>query len=438
MKTLYTALAVFLIATNCYAQSFTTNGDITVQCEGEMVVSGSQVVLDNIIVNGDFEDGINNWTPYAQTTFNAESGIVESGSGSAYFSMDVSGHRSVGQYIPTQIGKEYDISASFYIPSASPAPAAFLYLEHTGQQFSTSTVDAWTKVSGTFIADSTSTHIRIIGQWSAPLNSYFYVDNVSVTTEPAPPVQFGMYNVYPDSGMQVIADAGFKIAHTYSTNVTTVLASLDAAEAAGVKLIAYPGCQAELCTSQIVSTAVNAYKNHPALYAYYLVDEANLTPIAASVVAQANTWVKQHDTSHPTITSLAGRSGRASFDAYMNTADIISIWRYPIGKAIEGSIEDIGLDVAYIKALDSSKTVWYGVQAFGKQQVVNSSITCGSFCNAWGWTRMPTAEEIKQMTEQATSNGAEVILYYTYYGGQYTMFPISSTWNDLINVVNEL
>ena len=67
---------------------------------------------DELVVNGDYSDGTNNWTPNTNATLSIENGrlkIAISGAGSGYPS----------QNITTVVGKKYKITADAFIGTAT-------------------------------------------------------------------------------------------------------------------------------------------------------------------------------------------------------------------------------------------------------------------------------------------------------------------------------
>ena len=408
MKKILLSLLMGVFAVSACQAQVITNGPITVTCPANMTITGldqeETIVTNNLVVNGNFEDGVNGWTPYLQTEFIADTTFVHGGSGSAYFSNPVSGHRSVEQYVPTIAGKDYNISAWLYIPSISPAPRAFIYLDHSGQELSSNSTDEWIKVSATFTADSSSTKVRILGEYGAPLDSFFYVDDVVVSEVPRSPFEnIGVYNVIPDIDIGTIVEGGMNAVQIFDFDFNNIQSFLDEAEVQGAKAYVTVGCNADVCDTATVTTYVNAFKDHAGLGGWYLQDDANLVGASPAAILNTHNLVKSLDPNHPTVVSLAARNGTGDFDTYMNVSDSLWVWRYPIGKTIEGSIADIGADLDYIKGVNPNKDVWYTIQAFGP-----------IWGTAWGWNATPTREETQQMVDEAYDHGADSIIFYTY------------------------
>ena len=116
-----------------------------------------------LVTNGDFSDGTNNWTPNANATLSVENGrlkVAISGAGSGY----------PLQNITTEVGKKYKITANAFIGTATKVS---LY----SAVFGFNDLSADGSYDLTFVATSTSTQIRLYVYGDG---NYGFWDNVSV------------------------------------------------------------------------------------------------------------------------------------------------------------------------------------------------------------------------------------------------------------------
>ena len=129
---------------------------------------GSQFKLltseqDNIVVNGDFSNGTNNWTPNAGATLSIDNGKLK------VLINGTSGYP--GQFVDTIIGKTYKVTADGFIGTSSRIA---LYNDADGQ-FRSLYADG--NFNFNFIATSTSTQLRL---YVFDNGAYGLWDNVSI------------------------------------------------------------------------------------------------------------------------------------------------------------------------------------------------------------------------------------------------------------------
>ena len=122
------------------------------------------VLGDELVTNGSFSDGTNNWTPNTNAILSVENGrlkVAISGAGSGYPS----------QHITTEVGKLYKVTADAFIGTSSRLA---LYNDANGQ-FNNLYADG--SFDFTFVATSTSTQLRL---YVYDDGAYGLWDNVSV------------------------------------------------------------------------------------------------------------------------------------------------------------------------------------------------------------------------------------------------------------------
>ncbi|MCK9316058.1 MAG: hypothetical protein M0Q48_07950 [Verrucomicrobia bacterium] len=232
----------------------------------------------------------------------------------------------------------------------------------------------------------------------------------------------GIYAPGNSTNYAMLRDVGFS--HIVSS---ANLANLDAAHSAGLRVIAPPGLQAHqnFDTKRVWRTVRKADK-HPALYAWYLIDEPDMSKTDPGDVQHLNSYLKAKSIKKPT--TLVMFKGYEAFD-YANIPDIMMLDRYPIGwQPIETFSKHLRLAryaagpekplIAVIQVFDWS----YYPQVFGAEGKN---------------TRPPTLEEIRNMTWSSLALGATGIFYYCYDSG-WKMKEHPQQWDDLQKVVSEI
>ncbi len=233
----------------------------------------------------------------------------------------------------------------------------------------------------------------------------------------------GIYAPGNSTNYAMLRDVGFS--HIVSS---ANLANLDAAHSAGLQVIAPPGLQAHqnFDAKRVWSTVRRADK-HPALYAWYLIDEPDMSKTDPADVQRLNRYLKAKSIKKPT--TLVMFKGYETFD-YANIPDIMMLDRYPIGwQPVETFSKHLRLAryaagpekplIAVIQVFDWS----YYPQVFGAEGKN---------------TRPPTLEELRNMTWSSLALGATGIFYYCYDDNGWKMMDHPQQWDDLQKVVSEI
>jgi hypothetical protein len=148
-----------------------------------------------------------------------------------------------------------------------------------------------------------------------------------------------------------------------------------------------------------VCDTVRAFKDHPALLAWYTNDECPVMDIPNLAMRQK--WVEEIDPDHPTW-SVQDVFSEARH--YLGTYDVLGMDPYPVpNKPIETVISSLRQGKA---GTFGTRAIWQVPQAFG-----------------WGWLnrretkglRAPTQKELANMTWQSIAGGANGIIYYAYH-----------------------
>jgi len=155
---------------------------------------------------------------------------------------------------------------------------------------------------------------------------------------------------------------------------------------------------------KILTKEVKAFKDHPALLAWYISDEPVGQNVGVETVEKAYKVVKKLDPYHP-ISMVFMTPKKAP--AYAKAMDIVMADPYPIP---EGNILEVGETADWLVQNFPDKPVWIVPQAFGGGE--------------W-WKREPTHQELRYMTWTSLLNGATGIQYFVRHG--MNSFPKSTT-----------
>lgn len=254
-----------------------------------------------------------------------------------------------------------------------------------------------------------------------------YIDrhnNMIVDGKPFFPI--GWYDNPSIRHLDEIANSPFNCVLAYGTNrvgKASMLKYLDAIQAKGLKLIycmkdiyptatAFDGKAWEGTTGNeaIADAVMRAYRDHPAILAWYLADE----PLKALAPHLEKYYerVKENDPTRPCYVVL---SEMAQARYFPNTADIVGVDPYPIPEHPVTWVSD-WLDAAR-RAVGGHKPTWLVPQAFGwyqarplgldrARQPTEAELKSG---------RMPTYEESRCMIYLGLTHGAKGLIYYSYY-----------------------
>lgn len=232
----------------------------------------------------------------------------------------------------------------------------------------------------------------------------------------------GLYGVRSTNDFRELRAIGF---NTIQGNAAKDY--LDAARVAGLKVLAAPRTSAGANFDPVAArNAVSAFDRHPALWAWYLVDEPDLNHVRPEQVIEAHRVVKRAGARKPT--ALALYHGAESLH-YANLADVTMIDRYPVP--------------------------WQPLAAFG-QHVRQARLAVGkekplvAVIQAFDWSyypellpggkdlRPPTYEELRCMTYGALAERATGLFFYAFDDGKWNIREHPATWDALRRVVGEV
>ena len=177
---------------------------------------------------------------------------------------------------------------------------------------------------------------------------------------------------------------------------------------------------------------VAAYKNHPALLAWYLNDElsSELEPRLEDYYRR----VAHADPNHPCYIVLCNMPEVKLFPA---TTDIMGVDPYPTPKSPVTLVAEQA-DVA-TAAVAGHKPVWLVPQAFAWYQYSSQNKDRGHTPSAEELEggRAPTYEETRCMTYLALVHGAKGLIYYCYYDLR-VLPQYREMWGWLKNIATEV
>lgn len=212
--------------------------------------------------------------------------------------------------------------------------------------------------------------------------------------------------------LKIVKDNGFDIA--VGANSKTVL---DKAHALGLKCIVDFGLTKETAEDKKkwqnylndLSTKVTELKDHPAVFAWYFVDEPDWQNIPIKKIEQIVNLIKSIDKTKPIFTVLTIPD---RWNAYLPYFDIISIDPYLQNKS-DGNYEKPEKVREWIKKLrydlnklDIKKPLWVVLGAFEMKFKT-------AFQHKTPLFKKPTPEEFNEMVKIAISEKVEGILVYT-------------------------
>lgn len=219
----------------------------------------------------------------------------------------------------------------------------------------------------------------------------------------------GMYwGDVTDEALDVYADGPFNCLMPYAM---IDAAKMDAVHKRGLKVIYsvkdcyafLPGHPAEITNEEteraFVAGKVEALREHPALLAWYLNDEAPMKQHARLVAHRE--WLEELDPNHPTWSVLyqIGEIG-----GYIDTCHAIGTDPYPIpehGPAMAGEWTR-----KTVAAMHGARPVWMVPQVFnwGAYKEKNAERY-----------RQPTIDEVRSMTWQCLAEGAQGLIFYSWF-----------------------
>ena len=259
-----------------------------------------------------------------------------------------------------------------------------------------------------------------------PKNQRIVETRVDGTTviDKKPFFSFGFYHVSWESTAQErksalcdIAAAGFNTIHASATNLEDYGEFLDEAEGLGVYVLTEQNSIGLL-------NLINAFKQKPAVLGWNIADDVDNGKLVPQEVLKFDQQVKLAAPHH--ITYISGYSNKIK--ELGNCADVLAMKSYTIGNGNdEISLTYDRISLARDAVSPDKKAVYANVQAF-----------------AWEHTkephsiRVPTFDEVRNMTYQALLGGAKGIIYYAYHDQLWHLSSHPALWAGMKTLVPEI
>jgi len=268
-----------------------------------------------------------------------------------------------------------------------------------------------------------------------------YIDDSARTiVDGRPFLPLGLYFASVDNAdLDTVAKSPFNCVMPYgllSGSLDEVRARLDAADARGLKVIfsvkdCYEGSTWGVTSfgdwqgvEAVVRGAVRAFRDHPALLAWYVNDELSLDWLPS--LERNFHWVADEDPNHPTWAVLYQVDELFS---YMGTCDAIGSDPYPLPD--DSTFRAADWTRKSVAATHGARGVWMVPQAFD-----------------WGCyredpaekaaARAPTEAELRAMTYMCLCEGATGLVYYSYFDLKRSREPFEPQWKRLCRVAAEV
>ena len=178
---------------------------------------------------------------------------------------------------------------------------------------------------------------------------------------------------------------------------------LDAAHSLGLQVIVQPGTHAGAHFNPVkAAEAIRNFDSHPAVKAWYFVDEPAFNRISPDDVHLAAETIREAGATKP-LTFTSWKTDQLL--PYIESADVLMVDRYPIPWMVPA---DLGQHVRMGSlAAGKDRPVWAVVQCFSWEAYPEHM---GRESNL----RPPSYNEMKAMTFDALAQGAEGILFFGY------------------------
>ena len=167
-----------------------------------------------------------------------------------------------------------------------------------------------------------------------------------------------------------------------------------------------------------IAALVKRYRRHPALLAWYLVDEPAETKMAPASALAIYELIRELDPYHPVY--LVNNRSR-TYAAYSDASDILAIDVYPIPNYPITQVGDYMQQARWTSL--GRKPVWLIAQAFGGVE---------------HWARSPTASELRNMIYQGLVGGAKGVLFYRYCQENERHIQPLALWREVQRLAAEL
>lgn len=303
------------------------------------------------------------------------------------------------------------------------------------------------KVSGKVLASKTWAVRKITEAEAASLKVYVDENNNTIV-DGKPFFPIGWYDSGPLDHMAEICDSSFNCILNYGANLKSkayTLRYLDLLNAKGKKFIycmndVYPSStymdgktwEGVSGNAKIVDAVVKAYKNHPAMLAWYLNDER-----PRSLVPELREYyktIRMSDPDHPCYIVLCNM---ADLKYFSDTTDVTGVDPYPVPSS---PLVAVGDDTALANAsVANHKPVWVVPQGFAWYQFNSTDPDRGHTPTdeELRTGRAPNFDESRCMAYLAIANGAKGLVYFSYYNLR-VLPNYEELWSGLKRIAKEV
>lgn len=256
-----------------------------------------------------------------------------------------------------------------------------------------------------------------------PLTNSVKIVNGITIVNGKPFFPFGFYHVSWKStaqdlmeDMREIAAAGFNTIHASATEVKSYDLFLNEAARLGIYVFSEQGIG--------LLNMIDSFKKKPAVLGWSIADDVDNGKLLPEEVLKMHQQAKLADPNH--ITYISGYSNKIK--RFGNCADAIAKQSYPIGNGddeISSTYDRISL--ARSAVTPYNKAVYANVQSFSWTSK-----------NTNNFVRIPTFDEVRNMTYQALLAGAKGIIYYTYHDSNWHLSSYPTLWAGMKTLVPEI
>ncbi len=195
---------------------------------------------------------------------------------------------------------------------------------------------------------------------------------------------------------------------------------LGAAREAGLKVLATPPS-----ISHQTEVSIRTLDAHPALWAWYLIDEPDLNNVAPAEVRLRERQLKESGARKPSALTLCYGGEAVN---YGNITDLVIVDRYPIPWM---PLADFGQHIKLGRlAIGPDKPLFAVIQAFDWTAYPGLLLTDAKL-------RPPVYEELRCMAYEALARGANGIFFYEF-DGRWKIRNHPELWASLKQVVGEI
>jgi len=254
--------------------------------------------------------------------------------------------------------------------------------------------------------------VDCVAQYPVALNGYANQTSSNSTTEIISIVQQSGGNLVPYFPYLPLPSANTAFLNQFQSTGVRLIANL---ESVTEKMF-------DATTEAQLVAWVNAVKNHPSFWGYFLYDEPeirqNFSSVNAAKIQRIHTLIKQNDPVHPTLLNFS--SPTTAYIPYLGIANIASFDYYPV----HGSGSYRTSMTEYQQVVDKFVADHAQYDPTGKTEVLGTYVQ--SFRNDALAIREITQEEMQQMVDYARSKSTKfnfVSYFLIRWGGQETSYP---------------